>query len=518
MVKEYLEKVNEVYGTKGVFGLQEVIIDQNPVSTRQVVDVSRRCANVSFSDYSKKKVDKSRSLVEEYLAKDKREYGITTGFGKFSDIIIPKADQIKLQRNLIVSHACGVGEPFEEEVVRGMMFLRAVALSKGNSGVRQELINLLLDMLSKGVHPVVYQKGSLGASGDLIPLAHIALVMIGEGEAVINGEKMPGGDALKKVGLKPIVLNEKEGLALINGTQAMTSVGSLAVEDSKRILQSADVISAMSFEALRGIDDVFSSLVSSVRPHKGHRETSENMRKLLEGSKLVSKKQELRVQDAYTLRCIPQVHGASRDAVGYVQNVINTEINSVTDNPLIFPEQETIISAGNFHGQPVAIAMDFLSIAIAEMGNISERRIERLVNYQLNDLPPFLTEKGGLNSGFMIPQYAAASLVSENKSLAHPASVDSIPSSANQEDHVSMGAIAARKAMSIIENTFDVLAIEYLAACQALEFRGVENASKSTKNAYKLLRKDVSPLDDDRVFYEDIRKVKEIIKSGKLVK
>jgi histidine ammonia-lyase len=495
-----------------------ILMEERLLSCAEVCDVVRNGAKVSLSEGLKERMRKSRDLVEDFLKKGRVEYGITTGFGKFSDVLIPKEDRFTLQRNLILSHACGVGEEFDREVVRGMMFLRALALSAGYSGVREEIVEHLLEMLEKDLIPVVYQKGSLGASGDLVPLAHIALVMIGEGEAYLEGRKMDGAMALKEAGLKPLTLSEKEGLALINGTQAMTSLGALAVEDARMLLKSADIISAMTFEALRGIDDVFSPLVSKLRPHRGQRVTAENMRKLLNGSKLVSRKQELRVQDAYSLRCIPQVHGASKDAFSYVEQVVDTEINSVTDNPLIFPNEEQIISAGNFHGQPMALALDFLCIGMAEMANISERRIERLVNHHLNDLPPFLVQKGGLNSGFMIPQYAAASLVSENKVLAHPASVDSIPSSAGQEDHVSMGTISARKARSVIQNTLEVLAIEYMTAAQALEFRNVNDAGMATKEAYALIREQVDSLTSDRIFYRDIQKTCKLIKSGALQK
>jgi histidine ammonia-lyase len=480
--------------------------------------VVRKKTKVYLSQDAQIRMILARELVESYVNQGKIEYGISTGFGKFSDVVIKKEEAITLQRNLIISHACGVGEEFDTEIVRGMMFLRAEALAKGNSGVRPIVVELLLEMLNREVYPVIYQKGSLGASGDLVPLAHMTLVMIGEGEAWYNGKKLPGCEALKMAGLEPIILTEKEGLALINGTQAMTSIGALAVSDSKNIIKCADIISAITFEALQGIPDVFSPEVHQIRPHKGQKSTASNMLRLLEGSKLVSRKQQIRVQDAYTLRCIPQIHGASKDALDYVSNVIEIELNSVTDNPLIFPDTGKIISAGNFHGQPVAIAMDFLCIAISELANVSERRIERLVNYQLNDLPPFLTKNGGLNSGFMIPQYVAASLVSENKHLSHPASVDSIPSSANQEDHVSMGTIAARKARSVIKNTVDVLAIEYLTSCQAMEFRHSESAGRATKAAYKLLRKHISPLGDDRIMYKDMAVARELIESGELLK
>lgn len=497
--------------------MDKIIISSQNVTIEEVVDVARNRYSVELSRDIEENINRARRLVEQYVDEGRIEYGITTGFGKFSDIVISREETVKLQRNLIVSHACGVGEEFPEEVVRGLMFLRAVALSKGYSGVRVAVIQLLIEMLNKGVHPVVYQKGSLGASGDLVPLAHMTLVMMGEGEAFFNGERMSGKKAMEEAGIKPIQLVEKEGLALINGTQVMTAIGAIAIYDAVNLMKSCDIISAMSFEALRGIEDALDPSINRVRPHKGQMDCADNLRSLMAGSGLVTKKQELRVQDAYTLRCIPQIHGASRDAVDYVKRVIEIEMNSVTDNPLVFADEEKVISAGNFHSQPVAFAMDFLGIALSELANVSERRIERLVNFQLNDLPPFLTLNGGLNSGFMIAQYSAASLVSENKVLSHPASVDSIPSSANQEDHVSMGTIAARKARSILSNTLKVLAIEYLAASQALEFRKNALFGAGTSLAYGLIRKSIRPLTEDRIMYADINCSEELIVSGKLV-
>jgi histidine ammonia-lyase len=346
----------------------------------------------------------------------------------------------------------------------------------------------------------------------------MALVMIGEGEALYNGERLNGREAMGRAGIPVIELVEKEGLALINGTQVMTAIGALSLYDSEVLSKTADVVSSMTFEALRGIITAFDDKISMVRPHQGQKKVSQNMKRLTEGSELITEQGEIRVQDAYTLRCIPQVHGAGRDAIAYVKNVVSTEINSATDNPLIFTAQKQVISGGNFHGQPVALAMDFLGIALSEYANISERRLERLVNYQLNDLPPFLTERGGLNSGFMIAQYSAASLVSENKVLAHPASVDSIPSSANQEDHVSMGTTAARKAKEILKNVQRVLAIEMLAAAQALEFRKEGKRGIGVDSCYKLVRENIRPLKEDRVMYIDIEKSIELISEGTVLK
>lgn len=373
----------------------KVIIDGNNLTIEDVVHVARDGYRVELSNIAEERVLYSRKIVEKYVNDEKVVYGITTGFGKFSDVVISKEDTEILQKNLIMSHSCGVGEPLPEEVVRAIMLLRANALAKGFSGVRLETLNTLIEMLNKGVTPVIPEKGSLGASGDLAPLAHMVLVMIGKGEALYKGERMTGEKAMKEAGISPVVLSSKEGLALINGTQVMSAIGCLNVYDAKRLIKSADAVSSITLEALRGIIDAFDDRVQMVRPHRGQMITAKNIRKMCEGSTLITRQGEIRVQDAYTLRCIPQVHGAIRDAIEYAEEVLTREINSATDNPLIFPEDGEVISGGNFHGEPIALAMDFLGIAVSEIANISERRIERLVNYQLNDLPPFLTEKGG---------------------------------------------------------------------------------------------------------------------------
>ncbi|SHF03627.1 histidine ammonia-lyase [Caloramator proteoclasticus] len=486
--------------------MHKIIIDGENLTIDDVVKVARYGYRVEIAEEAKRKVKSAREVVDRFVNEGKVVYGITTGFGKFSDVVISKEEAKKLQRNLIVSHACGVGEELPQEVVRAIMLLRANALSKGYSGVRLETLETLVEMLNKGVHPVIYEKGSLGASGDLAPLSHMVLVMIGEGEAYYNGERLSGKEALNRAGIKEKELVEKEGLALINGTQVMTAVGTLALYDAVMLSKAADIVASLTVEALRGITDAYYYKVHNVRPQVGQQKCAQNLNRILEGSTLTTKQGELRVQDAYTLRCIPQVHGASKDAIEYVKRVVEIEINSATDNPLIFSDENRVISGGNFHGQPMALAMDFLGIAVSELANISERRIERLVNYQLNDLPAFLTKKGGLNSGFMIAQYTAASLVSENKVLAHPASVDSIPSSANQEDHVSMGTIAARKARSIIYNAMRVLGIEYLSACQAIDLRGMKGLAKATLAGYELLRQHIPTLDEDRIMYKDINR------------
>ncbi|MCD2347759.1 histidine ammonia-lyase [Clostridium guangxiense] len=498
--------------------MNTIFIDGNSLTLKDLALIARNNCEVKIDDEAKKRVEKSRAIVDDIVENEKTIYGITTGFGKFSNVSISKEDCKTLQRNLIISHACGTGNNFPTETVRSIMLLRANALSKGFSGIRLSTLETLVEMLNKGVHPIIPEKGSLGASGDLAPLAHMVLPMIGEGEAEYKGEIMPGRKAMELAGIQIVELVAKEGLALINGTQVMTGVGALAVYDAIEILKVSDIAAALSLEALRGITDAFDNRLDMLRPHKGQINTSKNILSLVNGSTLTTRQGELRVQDAYALRCIPQVHGASKDAVNYVKERVEIEINSVTDNPIVL-ENGDVISGGNFHGQPMALSFDFLGIAISEIANISERRLERLVNSQLsNGLPAFLTEQGGLNSGFMITQYAAASLVSENKVLAHPASVDSIPSSANQEDHVSMGTIAARKARQILENAKRVLATELMAACQAVDFREEVKLGEGTSIAYKIIREKVDYIKEDKVMYKELDKVTDIITSGELVK
>lgn len=495
-----------------------LLIDGEHLTIKDVVEVARNNQKIELSEQAVSKIRKSREYVDNLVDKGAVVYGITTGFGKFSDVFISKEDTKTLQRNLIISHACSLGDPLAEEIVRGIMLLRINALAKGFSGIRLETVNTLVEMLNKGVHPIIPEKGSLGASGDLAPLANMVLVMLGEGEAVYQGVKMSGKEAMDKAGIKIVELTSKEGLALINGTPVMTAIGALAAYDAVNLLKNADIISAMTLEGLKGITTAYDKKVHEVRGQRGQMAAARNMLRLVEGSELTTAQGEIRVQDAYTLRCIPQIHGASRDAIQYVVEKITIEMNAVTDNPIVFADEDQVISGGNFHGQPIALAMDFLGIAVSELANVSERRLERLVNPQLNDLPAFLTRKGGLNSGFMITQYAAASIVSENKVLAHPASVDSIPSSANQEDHVSMGTTAARKARVILDNAQKVLAIEAFAAMQAISFRGDVKLGKGTSEAYKVIRKEVAPVDEDRIMYTDMNIIDGMVKSAALVK
>lgn len=496
---------------------QVVVIDGKSLTIDAVVNVARHHHKIQVADEALTKVDKARKLVDNFVDEKRVVYGITTGFGKFSDVVISKEETTDLQTNLIISHACGVGTPFAEEVTRAIMLLRVNNLAKGHSGVRRLTLNTLVDMINKGVHPIIPEKGSLGASGDLAPLAHMVLVMLGLGEAIYQGERMSGKAAMEKAGIAPIQLTSKEGLALINGTQVMTAVGTLVTYEAIQLLKLADISTALTVEALKGITDAYDPRLHMVRPHLGQIKTAENLLTILKDSKLTTKQGEIRVQDAYTLRCVPQIHGASKDAIQYVVDKINIEINAVTDNPIIFPDDQVAFSGGNFHGQPMALPFDFLGIALSEIANVSERRIERLVNPQLSGLPAFLTPHGGLHSGFMIAQYAAAALVSENKVLAHPASVDSIPSSANQEDHVSMGTIAARKARDILFNAQNVVAIELLSAAQAIDFDDASKLGKGSKAAYDIIRREVSKIEEDRVMYVDFNKIYDIIKTNEIV-
>jgi histidine ammonia-lyase len=496
--------------------MSSIVITGNDLNLDSIKEVSRHFKAVSLEPEARERVRAARHYVEGLVAAERPVYGITTGFGKFSDVFISRDQTAELQHNLIVSHACGVGAPYPVEVVRAMMLLRANALAKGCSGVREELIDTLIAMLNHGVHPVVPSQGSLGASGDLAPLAHMVLVMLGEGEAEVDGEKMSGEKALAQKAIKPIVLSAKEGLALINGTQAMAANLALALADSYVGIKSSLITAAMTHQALRGIVASYDSKVSQVRPHFGQSTVADILRTLLEGSSLTTEPGELRVQDAYSLRCIPQVYGACLQALWHVAEVAAVEFNSATDNPLVFTEEGKVISAGNFHGQPLALTADYLAIAMSEIANMSERRIERLVNPQLSGLPAFLTQAGGLNSGFMIAQYTAAALVSENKVLSHPASVDSIPSSANQEDHVSMGGMACRKLRQVVENTMRVLGIELVVAGQALDLQGHKGLSVATAPAYSTLRERVAFLEKDRVLYPDLNAGYAMIHSGQI--
>ena len=499
--------------------MENILITGHTLTLEELAAVCRENAPVALSPEAKQRILESRQVVDMLVDEAAVVYGITTGFGKFSDVTITQDECKQLQRNLIVTHAVGAGEPFPRDVARGIMLLRVNNLAKGFSGTRLELVETLVAMLNRGVTPVIPQKGSLGASGDLAPLSHMVLPMLGLGQAEYEGEVLPGDVAMARAGIPTVELVAKEGLALINGTQAMTSVGALAVYDAIRLMKTADIAAAMSFEANRGVKDALDPRVHAVRPHDGQMKTAANLRNLLLGSGNVTCQGEVRVQDGYSLRCVPQVHGASQDAINYVKSKVEIEMNAVTDNPIIFKETMEGISGGNFHGQPMALAFDFLGIALSELANISERRLERLVIPNIGNFPAFLVKKGGLNSGFMIVQYSAAALVSENKVLAHPASVDSIPSSAGQEDHVSMGTIAARKAAEILGNVRRVLAMELMCACQAVDLLGgQEKLGKGTAPAYRAIRAVCDTLEDDRPLYEDINRCEAVIQDGSLLR
>lgn len=496
----------------------KIIIDGNNLTLEDFIRIARGGDEIEIAEAAMKRVEKSRALVDRLVGEEKVVYGITTGFGKFSDVVISQDQTKELQKNLIISHSCGVGNPLKEEVSRGVMVLRINALSKGYSGIRPATLNTLVEMVNRGVHPIIPEKGSLGASGDLAPLSHMVLVMLGEGEAIYKGERMSGSLALQKAGIESVELTSKEGLALINGTQVMTSIGAFALYDAIMLSKTSDLAAALTTEALNGITDAFDHKVHEARGQKGQIDSAKNLMRILEGSKMTTRQGELRVQDPYSIRCTPQIHGATKDALEYIKSKVEIEMNAATDNPLIFTEEEEVISGGNFHGQPMALPFDFLGIAVAELANISERRLERLVNPALsNGLPAFLTKKGGVNSGFMIVQYSAASLVSENKVLAHPASVDSIPSSANQEDHVSMGTIAARKANEILQNARKVVAMELLGACQAIDIRGNNGLGKGTEEVYKIIRREISMVENDRIMNVDLDRADQIVSTGEIV-
>jgi len=462
---------------------------------------------VVLSPHAKKKIIASRKVVERIVEKRKVVYGVTTGFGSFKDKFIEKEHVKELQRNLIRSHSSGVGELLSKEAVRAAMLVRLNSLTQGYSGVRFEFLEFLSALISKDIIPLVPSQGSVGSSGDLAPLSHIGLAMMGEGEVWYQGRKIKTAVALKKARLTPPGFLEKEGLAFNNGTSVMTGIAALTLHKAEQLITIADMGVALTLEAVCGVTNAFDPHVQAVRPHPGQAIVAKNIKKYISGSKLVNSMKG-RVQDSYSLRCSPQVHGAIRDAVRYVHSVVECELNSVTDNPLIFTNPDHAVSGGNFHGEPIAIAMDTLGIALAELADISERRTAKLIDPSMNaGLPIFLIDekKGGLHNGLMIPQYVAASLVSENKVLAHPASVDSIPTSVNQEDHVSMGTIAARKAWNIVKNTENVLAIEYMNSAQAIDFRDAKKLGKGTRRIYSMIRKYVKHVENDRILSKDIQ-------------
>ncbi len=473
--------------------------------------------SVELSEEAKARIIKCREYLDNKMESQKEPiYGINTGFGSLCNHTISDKQLSQLQKNLVMSHAAGTGDEVAMHIVKLMLFLKAHALSLGHSGVQLETVERILYMYNNDIVPVVYQQGSLGASGDLAPLAHLFLPLIGEGEVYYKGDKYLSSEILKKLKLKPITLKSKEGLALLNGTQFMSAHGVIALLKAFRLSKLADIIAAVSLEAFDGRIDPYIDNIQRIRPHKGQIETGDNFRKILKGSQLISRYKR-HVQDPYSFRCVPQVHGASKDTIEYAASVLITEINSVTDNPTIFPDEDLMISGGNFHGQPLALAFDFLSIAMAEFGSISERRVYRLISGQ-RGLPEFLVAKPGLNSGFMIPQYVAASIVSQSKQLCTPCSLDSIPSSNEQEDHVSMGANGATKLIRVVDNTERILAIELFNATQALNFRRPIKTSPYLEKFIEKYRKDVSFIENDKIMYKEIETSVKFLQKQKNIK
>ncbi|MDD3051331.1 MAG: histidine ammonia-lyase [Candidatus Cloacimonetes bacterium] len=494
-----------------------IYIDGNSLTLEQFEEITVYNKKIKLSETAKKQIIKCREFIDEIIAKDEVVYGLTTGFGKFSTIRIPQHEIAELQENLIISHATGVGPSFSIPEIRGIMLLRINVLAKGHSGIRLSTLETLIEMLNKEVHPVIPEKGSVGASGDLAPLSHLALVLLGMGEAFYQGERLDGSKAMEKAGIIPVKLAAKEGLALNNGTQVMTAVGAMALLRAEHLTRLADITAAATIDALLATPNAFDKLIHELRPHEGQLKSSANISKLLQNSPLRDSHIDCEnVQDAYSLRCTSQVHGAVRDSLAFVRKSITIEFNSATDNPLIFPDERKVISGGNFHGEPIAFACDILGFTVSELANISERRMEQMFNPSLNrNLKPFLAPKPGLHSGFMIAQLTAASLVSENKVLAHPASVDSIPTSANQEDHVSMGTIGAVKARNIVNNTTYVLAIELMAAAQALDEREIKS-SASIEKIKKIVRNIVPHFDSDVVMYPLLENMKTLVESDEV--
>ena len=495
-----------------------LVIDGATLDLAGLEAVARDGREVALAEAAREAVRASRRVVDAAVERGDVVYGVTTGFGSFADVHIPTAKLLELQVNLVRSHAAGVGAPLEPAETRALMLLRANVLAKGFSGVRLETLEALVAMLNRGVHPVIPAQGSVGASGDLAPLAHLALALIGEGECLVEGRRVPAARALRAAGLSPLVLQPKEGLALVNGTQLITAVGGLALAEARRLVQSADVIGALTLDALQGTDVAFDPRIHAARPHPGQGACARNLKRLLARSALRESHRECaQVQDAYSLRCMPQVHGAVRDAIDHVTRVYLVEMNAATDNPMVFAETGEILSGGNFHGQPVAITADVLAIATAQLAGISERRTERLVNPALSGLPAFLAREGGLHSGLMMAHVTAAALASENKALAHPASVDSIPTSAGKEDHVSMGPTAAWKAARVVQNTARVLAIELLAACEALDFRRPLRSSHPLEAVASLVRTRVPAHGQDRPLSHEIEALAALARSGAVV-
>ncbi|HKS26730.1 MAG TPA: histidine ammonia-lyase [Pyrinomonadaceae bacterium] len=492
-------------------------LDGQRLSLEEVAAVARGAESVRLTESARERVQEARRAVEAIIETGRVVYGVNTGFGKLSDVHIPQTELRELQLNLVRSHACGVGRPLSEAETRAMMLLRANVIALGNSGARAEVLELLLNMLERGVHPVVPEKGSVGASGDLAPLAHLALVLIGEGEAFYRGERMTGGEALKRAGLEPVLLEAKEGLALLNGTQAMGAVGGLALHRAERLARVADVAGAMTLEALRGTPVAFDERIHLARPHEGQTLAAAHLRELLSESEIRAShlENDPRVQDAYSLRCMPQVHGAVRGALRHAREVVEIETGSATDNPLIFTREGDVLSGGNFHGAPLALAFDYAAIALTDLMSIAERRIDRVVNPDSNEgLPPFLTTRAGTSSGFMMAQVTAAALLADSRVLSHPASVDNVPTDGGKEDHVSMGMTAAVKLRGVLENAEYVLAIELLTAAEGLEHRLPLKPGRGVMRAYEALRAIAPPVTRDRALAEDFERIARAIRDG----
>lgn len=504
--------------------MTDILISNKPLSIEQIAQYLESPGKISLSADSIKALEKSRRVVEQILTKNKPVYGVNTGFGKFSEVRISTEQVAELQKRLVLSHAAGVGAPMPGEIVRLMMLFKIKSLALGYSGCRPVIVQHLCDLLNNNILPVVPSQGSVGASGDLAPLAHMSLVLMGQGTAQIcrDGKwiTVPGAEALKSAGMRPLEFQAKEGLALLNGTQAISAYGMYAIIQSRNITKTADISAALSVEALLGSLSPFDERIHQIRGHKGQTEVAENFRAFLKDSGIIQshKDSDHKVQDAYSLRCIPQVHGSVRDALKYIEQVFLTEVNGVTDNPLVFHDNGEVISGGNFHGAPVAHAADYLAIVLTDLGSMIERRIQHLIDPAVSELAPFLTKAGGLNSGFMIAHVTAAALVSENKVLSHPASVDSIPTSANKEDHVSMGTHAARKALQVSENLLKILAVELLCACQAIDLRAPLKGSEHSMAVHKIVREEIPLWEDDRLMHTDIEKAVDIIKSGVITK
>ena len=495
-----------------------ISLDGEHLTLEQLEQVASHGGEVALDSAARPKVEAARSVIEIALASGRAVYGVSTGFGPLSDVFIGAADRDALQVNLLRSHAVGLGSPIGEAETRATILLRANVLAKGHSGVRPEVIELLCGLLNGRVHPIIPERGSVGASGDLAPLAHLALVLVGEGEALYHGDRLAGDEALRRAGLTPITLKAKEGLALINGTCGLTAIGALALTRAQRLTRLADVAGAMTLEALRGSFVPFDPRLQAVRPHPGQVATADNLRRLLQASEINHSHKDCgKIQDSYTLRCIPQVHGGVRDVLAYAEAALSRELNAATDNPLIFPDDGDILPGGNFHGHPVALALDAMAIALAGLCGFLERRIERLVNPQLSELPPFLVEASGLNSGFMVAQISAAALTAEARLLASPASVQSIPTSGNKEDFVSMGWLAAMKAARVVELLGQTLALEFLCAAQGLDFLRPLKAGRGAYAAYECVRRRVPHLTQDRILRADLDRVLPMLEDGTLL-